>query len=158
MAAAAQGNMGGERFPSEVDLARAFFCAEAVSRGSNSEIEEFLRSVTKEFSFIQFGEVQVSVELNEFKFLTAVAVDALFVAFQASDSEARFGRDFSTLIGTEGSVDRGILAISKSFGGLDFQVLAELFRSHDRIRRVGMGTGAPYRRWLSCIILLGKNS
>jgi hypothetical protein len=134
--------MGGGRYCPE-DYARAFFCAEAVRRGQNSDVEKFLRSVQKEFPSIQFGDVHVSLDLNPnhgVKFLMADAGDALFIAFQAT-RKPEDSKSFATLP-SGGSVDRGIFELSKSFQGPDFTILSELLRmSEKRVVFCGHGVG-----------------
>lgn len=129
--------MGSGRCSPE-DWARALFCAEAVRRGQNSEVEEFLRSIQSEFPF---GDVRVSLDHIGVKFLVADAGDTDFIAFQETPKpEFRFGREFSKLP-SGGSVDNGIFELSNSFLGPGLNILSELFGRKKRVVFCGHGVG-----------------
>lgn len=124
------------RRPQMQDLARAYFCSEAVLFENNEEIKEYLKDVKSNFPIIHFDVVHVSVDqendLRGFKFLVAYAADATFIAFRGSRTFEDLGRE-SQSSSSASEVHGEVLELSRSFMRSDCNLLAQLYRSGKRI-------------------------
>ena len=124
------------RRPQSKDLARAFFCSEAVLLEKNEEIKEYLNETKSEFPSIHFDVVHVSVDQENdprgFKFLVAYAADATFIAFRGSRTFEDLGRE-SQPASSASEAHGVVLELSRSFIGSGCKLLAELCDSGKRI-------------------------
>ena len=124
------------RCPQIKDLARAYFCSEAVLLEKNEEIKEYLNETKSKFPIIHFDVVHVSVDqendLRGFKFLVAYAADATFIAFRGSRTFEDLGRESQPSSSASG-VHGVVLELSRSFTGCGCKLLAQLSKSEKRI-------------------------
>ena len=124
------------RRPQTKDLARAYFCSEAVLLEKNEEIKEYLNETKSEFPIIHFDVVHVSVDqendLRGFKFLVAYAADATFIAFRGSRTFEDLGRE-SQPSSSASEVHEVVRELSRSFRGRGCKLLAQLSTSEKRI-------------------------
>lgn len=124
------------RRPQIKDLARAYFCSEAVLLENNEEIKEYLNETKSEFPSIHFDVVHVSVDQENdprgFKFLVAYAADATFIAFRGSRSFEDLGQE-SQPASSASDVHGVVLELSRSFIGSGCKLLAQFCKLEKRI-------------------------
>lgn len=123
------------RRPQIEDLARAYFCSEAVLLENNEDIKMYLNETKSEFPSIHFDVVHVSVDQNDplgFKFLVAYAADATYIAFRGSRTFEDLGQE-SQPASSASEVDGVVLELSRSFIGSDCKLLTELREKEKRI-------------------------
>lgn len=122
--------------PREDDLARAYFCSEAVLLEKEEEIKEYLNETKSKFPTIKFDVVHVSNDqkndLRGFKFLVAYAADATFIAFRGSRTIEDLGVE-SQPSSSASEVHGVVLELSRSFMGSGCNLLAALYNSGKNI-------------------------